>query len=428
MKGRTFETFEVVGGNREAFEYCQRVASLEDLGPCIALLLGPEGCGKSHLLWSVAKQVRLSTIPVGLALITPQDFPDRVKDLVEDPRPLQGRRAMLLVDGLEGFESAARRLEAVIEAFLNHQHVVVIASNVHPNRLRELSGPLRARLARSQSILMEPRAADGPLGTYEKFAVLERRIVELEQERDALNQKLSVALASAEDLAKETVAMEAQARAYQEEADYAMAQQARAQIALSEARLESEETGKLREALAAREQELADAGACVASALARLEEMRDSHAAHREELLSNLHAMAGDLAAPDNEAPLLRALDEAGRAQEHVRAALAATRERVKVVEFEWEKTKRVLAIQTAEMDALRYAAASQVASANIQAGEMEHRVDTLETSLTEVEAAAIEASRDLPEGLGALRNLRYAVEHMQRQLAALKAARTASR
>jgi len=221
--------------------------------------------------------------------------------------------------------------------------------------------------------------------------------------------------------------MEARVREFQEEADYAMAQHARAQIALSVAKREQEEYAGLREALETRERELAEAESCVSRALARLEEMREAHVAHRAEVLSNLDAISQDLSAPESEVHLLRALAEASKEQDHVRAALAATRERLKLVEFEWEKTKRVLAIQTAEMDALRYAAASQVASATIQAGEMEHRIDTLESALTEVEAAAIEAARDLPEGLGALRNLRFAIEHMQRQLAALKIARTAS-
>lgn len=429
MKGRTFDTFEVAAGNREAYEFCRRLAQLEDMGPALVLLLGPEACGKSHLLWSVAKQVRLSTIPAGLALITPQDFPDRVFDLVEDPRPLQGRRAMLLVDNLEGFESAASRLEAVIETFLSHQHPVLVASNVHPNRLRELSGPLRAKLARSQAILIEPRpvSGGGPLETYEKFAALEARIAELEQERESLQQKLGVAFASAEDLARESVAMEARVRALQEEADYAMAQQARAQIALSEARYEQEANAALRQTLADREKALAEAEARVADGLARLEAMRQAHTAHRDEVLSNLNAMAGDLAAPEHEAPLLQALAEAGREQAQVRAALSATRERLKCVEFEWEKTRKVLAIQTAEMDALRYAAAGQVASATIQAGELEHRIDMLDSALDQVEAAALEAARDLPEGLGALRNLRAALEHMQREVRALKAARSAS-
>ena len=40
------------------------------------------------------------------------------------------------------------------------------------------------------------------------------------------------------------------------------------------------------------------------------------------------------------------------------------------------------LALQNAEMEALRHEAATQVASANIQAGEMEHRILSLEAAL----------------------------------------------
>lgn len=427
MKGWTFESFQVTPGNREAFEHCHRVAAIEDLGPSLTLLLGPEGCGKSHLLWAVAKQVRLNTLPVGLALITPREFPDKVRDLVEDPRPLQGRRAILLVDNLEGFVQDARRLEAVIETFLDHQHPVLLAANVHPNRLRELSGALRARLARAHTIAVEPRppGGAGPLENVEKIEALEARIAELEGERDALNEKLAVAFASAEDLAKETVALENRVRELAEEAEFAMAQQSRTQIALSDARLQLEETAGLRDALAERDRELAAARESVRDALARLEEMRAAHAASGDELLSNVHTLADELSAPESEAPLLQALAGAGREHEHVRAALAATRERLKRVEFEWEKTRKVLAIQTAEMDALRYNAASQVATANVQAGELEHRIDSMESALARVEASAGESARALPEGDAAARSLRDAVEQLRAQLAAIHRVRS---
>lgn len=429
MKGRSFETFEVTSGNREAFAYCRRVAMLEEMGPSLMLLLGPEACGKSHLLWSIAKQVRLSTTPVGLALITPHDFPDKVRALAEDPRPLQGRRAILLVDGLEGFEAEGRRLEAVIETFLNCQHPVLVASNVHPNRLQKLSGPLRARFARSPVIALEPRAIEGagPMEAFERLSALEGRIAALEQEREALNQKLAVTFASAEDLAAEVVALKASSGEHQAEAEYALSQQVRTQAALSAAKFELEARAGLQEQLAEREAALAAAETCVAGALERLERMRAEHAAHRDELLSDINAMAEQLAPLEDEAPLLRALAEASQEQEHVRAALAATRERLKAIEFEWEKSRKVLAIQTAEMDALRYSAASQVASANIQAGEMEHRIDTVEAALSAVEGAALEVVRSLPEEEGVTaRTLRAAVAHMQAQLSALKKARSA--
>lgn len=477
MKGRSFETFEVTSGNREAYEYCRRVALLQEMGPSLALLLGPEGCGKSHLLWAIAKQVRLSTIPVGLALITPADFPDKVRDLADDPRPLQGRRAILLVDNLEGFEPEGRRLEAVIDTFLAHQQPVVIASNVHPNRLQKLSGPLRARFARSPAIAMEARVIEGagPMEAYERFTILEKRIQELEQERDTVKQQLAVAFASAEDLAKEVVALKENNAALLAEADHAIVQQVRVQAALSAAKFELEEQrdlaatlaereadlsaaraeleaqgdvvarlaereaalgaakselekqGDLAAKLAEREAALVAAEACVAGALERIEQMRAEHAAHRDELLSDINAMAEQLAPREDEAPLLQALAEASAEQEHVRAALAATRERLKAVEFEWAKSRKMLAIQTAEMDALRYTAATQVASASIQAGEMEHRIDTLETALSQVEGAALHFAGSLPEEGGLSRTLRAALAHMQAQLSALKKARAAS-
>jgi DNA repair exonuclease SbcCD ATPase subunit len=502
MKGRSFDTFELIPGNREAYDVCRRVATLEEMGPSLVLLLGPEGCGKSHLLWSIAKQVRLSAIPVGLALVTPGDFPDKVKMLVEDPRPLQGRRAMLLVDNLEGFDEDARRLEAVIEAFLAHQHPVIVASNVQTNRLQKLSGPLRARLARSRSVLLEARTAGAvPWQAAEQAAELEEanqalqweknslqtRFDALQQERDGLLQRIGFLLQEKEMLQQHNESLQRERAAFQEQcqallperdwlkqkteslerertafqeaitasnkvaaekaadfaslnarlkeaigdADYALANQVRIQAALSVAKADLEGQELLRATLLEREKALAKAEMCVGQAMSRIEQMRQAYAGWRDEIMSDIAAMAGELVAerrvpPGHEPPLLRALAEAGADQEQVRAALTATRERLKVIEFEWEKTRRVLAIQTAEMDALRYAAASQVASANIQAGEMEHRIDTLETALSQVDAAAVVASGALPEQGAGIATLRAALGHLQEELRALRQARSA--
>ena len=502
MKGRSFDTFELTPGNREAHDVCRRLATLEEMGPSLVLLLGPEGSGKSHLLWSTAKQVRLATIPVGLALVTPGDFPDKVKSLVEDPRPLQGRRAMLLVDNLEGFDLDARRLEAVIEVFLAHQHPVIVASNVQPNRLQKLTGTLRARLARSRSVILEARTAgDAPWQAAEQAAALEgaNQVLEreknalqgrydtLQQERDGLLQRIGFLLQEKEMLQQHNESLQRERAAFQEQcqallperdwlkqkteslerertafqeaitasnkvsgekaaefaalqkklteaigdADYALANQVRTKAMLSVAQADLEGQEALRATLLEREKALAKAEMCVGQAMSRIEEMRTAYAAWREEIMSDIAAMSGELAAErrvpvGHEPPLLRALAEAGADQEQVRAALTATRERLKAIEYEWEKTRRVLAIQTAEMDALRYAAASQVASANIQAGEMEHRIDTLEIAISQVDAAAVVASDALPEEGAGIATLRAALGHLQEQLHALRAARSA--
>lgn len=502
MKGRSFDTFELTPGNREAHDICRRVAMLEEMGPSLVLLLGPEGCGKSHLLWSIAKQVRLSTIPVGLALVTPGDFPEKVRALVEDPRPLQGRRAMLLVDNLEGFDADARRLEAVIEAFLTHQHPVIVSSNVQPNRLQKLGETLRARLARSRSVTLEARTAGAaPWQAAEQAAALEEanqalqweknslqtRVDALQQERDGLLQRIGFLLQEKEMLQQHNESLQVERAAFQEQcqallperdwlkqkseslerertafqeaitasnkvaaekaaefaalgvhlkesiadANYALANQVRIQAALSVARMDLEEQNGLRATLLEREKSLAKAEMCVGQAMSRIEQMRQAYAGWRDEIMSDLAAMSGELAAerrvpPGHEPPLLRALAEAGADQEQVRAALTATRERLKAIEYEWEKTRRVLAIQTAEMDALRYAAASQVASANIQAGEMEHRIDTLEAALSQADAAAVVASGALPEQGAGIATLRAALSHLLEQLHALREARSA--
>ena len=122
---------------------------------------------------------------------------------------------------------------------------------------------------------------------------------------------------------------------------------------------------------------------------------------------------------------LRAALSDANRDQQQVRASLTATRERLKTIEFEWAKTRKVLAIQTAEMDALRYAAAGQVALANIEAGELEKRISLMESALD-----ALRATR--PEGgvsdAKAGKTWSMALENMQAQLLALRSARSESR
>ena len=101
-----------------------------------------------------------------------------------------------------------------------------------------------------------------------------------------------MALASAEDLARETVAMEGRVRQLQEEADFAMAQQARAQIALSEARFEQEENAGLRGRLATAEKAREQADARAAEALERLESLRAAQADRDEALRAGTAAPA----------------------------------------------------------------------------------------------------------------------------------------
>jgi len=488
MKGRSFDTFQVSPGNQEAYTVCRRVALLEEMGPALVVLLGPEGCGKSHLLWAIAKQVRAGTLPAGLALLTPDDIPEKVRGLVEDSSPLQGRRAMLLVDGLERFDGEVRRLEAIIDIFLACQHPVILATSVHPNRLERLSVPLVNRLAGARIVEMEARLPESDSTTADRVRALEEMARELQRQRDLLHDQLAAsealrdeaersaeaahaqaaeagcqaeersealaemraaldqaqadvaavesraleqhaeaeransawqtAVRALESAASEKAALEARLAESEAEAAYALAQQGRLQGQLSVARMEAEGVPALRADLAAAEHSIAEA-------MEALGAMRGRHAALCEGLATDLGDVVEGIAAAGGGnlgSDLQTALGEAIRAQTQLRESLVATRERLKAVEFEWAKSRKVLAIQTAEMDALRYAAAGQVAQANIQVGEMEHRIGLLEAALDALRANRPEGGT---EGGAPGKAWSMALENMQVQLAALRESRS---
>lgn len=478
MKGKSFETFQVTPGNQEAYTVCRRIAMLEEMGPALVILLGPEGCGKSHLLWAVAKQVRAGTLPAGLALITAGNIPEKVRALVEDCRPLQGRRAMLLVDGLERFDAESRRLDALIETFQACQHPVVVTTSVHPNRLSRLTVPLVNRLAGGRVVTMEARVQDADEAVAERIQALEEVARELQRQRDALQEQLDQsreAVAAARQAAEaaesnaaqlrqdsettasqltslqfsldsarankasaesraatlegelervrgELAAAVTRIRAAESEAEYAMAQQARLQGALSASKLEAEECPVLRASLRSAE-------ACIAEAVEALYTMQQEQDARSRDLASEAQSLADGLAESANarattagrESQLRAALEEAGSDRKHLRDSLSATRERLKAVEYEWATSRKVLAIQTAEMDALRHAAASQAAQASIHAGELEQRISSLETALDSLRATQPPPGET--DGAAA-RSWSMALENMQAQLAALREAR----
>ena len=203
MKGYGFETFQVENGNREAFAVCRDIASLKKEPGRPVVLLGPEGSGKSHLLWSMVKEIRASAQRIGLALIMAHEFPDKVRALVQDPGPIQnGKRAILLVDGLEAFRDNAADLEAVVQTFLRHGHHVVLASDVYPDRLLQLTAEFRALLNLGQIIrvhapLPDP-APEAPMD--ERVAALRSELEALRQERDTLDKRLAESAVSSTEV------------------------------------------------------------------------------------------------------------------------------------------------------------------------------------------------------------------------------------
>ncbi len=171
MKHYSFSTFLVDDANREVHDLCLAAAQLEDIGSSPVVILGEEGSGKTHLLYAVVNQVRASSVRAGLAYVTPHNVPDQVRALIADPSPLdRSPNALLLVDQLELADRpipatknaapdpayALEELGAIVRIFVDRGHRVLIASNVHPGRLRQLPAGLQQTLSSARIVLMAP--------------------------------------------------------------------------------------------------------------------------------------------------------------------------------------------------------------------------------------------------------------------------------
>ena len=160
MKRFSFSTFQVDESNREAFDACRAIADLQPVSPMPVLLLGDQGCGKTHLLYSIVNHVRAGSSTTGLACVTAGEFPEKVRELIPDPSPVErARSAILLVDQLESFTDRVEELEAVARIFLDHGHFVLFTSNIHPARLKHLTEGMRTLLEKGRVFHLAPCGA-----------------------------------------------------------------------------------------------------------------------------------------------------------------------------------------------------------------------------------------------------------------------------
>ncbi len=157
MSHFNFGNFLVDESNHEAFQVCQDIADLIPVSPLPVLIVGDEGCGKSHLLYSIVNRLRAGTAKTGLALVTANAFPDQVRSLIGDPTPVaKAKSAVLLIDQLEQFRDHLEELEGVVRIFLDHDHYVIGASSIHPGRLRELPDGLRRTFESGTVVAIKP--------------------------------------------------------------------------------------------------------------------------------------------------------------------------------------------------------------------------------------------------------------------------------
>ncbi|MFA6244140.1 MAG: DnaA/Hda family protein [Candidatus Hydrogenedentales bacterium] len=164
MKRFNFGTFLVDDANRRAFEVCRDISELAPISPQPVLLLGDEGCGKTHLLYSIVNRIRAGSSKTGLAYVTAYDFPDQVRALIDDPSPVErAQTAILLVDQLEALREWIEELEGVIRIFLDNHHSVVLASSVHHGRLHNLPKSFKELLDAGTIIHIVPRSSESQL-------------------------------------------------------------------------------------------------------------------------------------------------------------------------------------------------------------------------------------------------------------------------
>jgi ABC-type dipeptide/oligopeptide/nickel transport system ATPase component len=222
MKGFSFDSFVVHETNQAAFDMCSKMAALETDVPKPIVLLGESGSGKSHLLWAIVNQFREKNAKVGVALISSKDFPNKVRNLPDNPEKLQKKYpVILIVDELHLFEKEAAALERVILAFQEYNQYVVVATNIHPSILPSISGKLKAYLNNGAIIGIKPLPkTDGapiPEAAVKQIAELRARIAELEAA------KSSAPAAPSQDAQNEIKALRQQVEELTHERDAARA-------------------------------------------------------------------------------------------------------------------------------------------------------------------------------------------------------------
>lgn len=373
VKRLSFSTFLVDDSNRDAFEVCSAVAELEPVSPQPVLLLGEEGCGKTHLLYAIVNRVRSSTARTGLAYVTAHDFREEVRGLIADPTPLDKvSSAILLVDQLEQFTELTEELEAVVQIFLDKGYNVVLASNRHPARLTNITAGLRAAVERGRTIEILTQGDDTRVELLTRQARQEAEAT-LARQRDEIRELHALV----ERLAKGGKPPAAPA------ADLAREHEARAQAEAEAIRLREENEGLRREldrrADAEEEvEQLREALTAARSAEGEdIEQLTRGHAeqtarleAEIERLKSQLEAAQTDTAQARHEANLL--LQRAEKLLSQIEA------NRVRFTELEEEHRKRVRELEAQVEAGVGGASAEELETARARLEESESKLAEL--------------------------------------------------
>lgn len=191
-----FSIFVVDDANREAFEFCRKMAGLESPAGGLHALVGERGAGKTHLLYAIVDEIRNSSSRTGIAYISPSRIPDELRSLVEDPTPVDlAEQAILLVDDVDRFDEDLQVLGDIVRIFVENDHSVLFTSSVHPGRLRDLPHGLGLALQKTRAIEI------GSGGTQRKIALVEQRVRQDFEETHARQAKEIADLRARLDLA-----------------------------------------------------------------------------------------------------------------------------------------------------------------------------------------------------------------------------------
>lgn len=190
LRESTFSSFLIFDGNRRAHDLCLAVSRGEPISPLPIVLLGEKDSGKTHLLRAVAQRLRASAGHAAIVMLSPQSNPDEISRLAMDPKPIDmARYAVLLIDDLPAFSGNLEMLAQLARLFLENDHPVIFASDIHPDRMSKLPPALLRIVRGGQFVPVEGGEARAALQAvqagireeeHETVARLEQRVRELE--------------------------------------------------------------------------------------------------------------------------------------------------------------------------------------------------------------------------------------------------------
>lgn len=343
----TFDTFTISNENRDAFEACLAAARGQCAFPMPLVIAGPVNAGKTHLLQAVAAYIHANRpdCPVYFAA-----YPQEVAAI---ERNTSNPKGCLIVDGIDRLAQSEAPIEVVLERFLRLGNSVVASIRRPPTRTPGRTPGMHAMFNGGTVIEMDrPPALLPATGRMtQQLAQLSKEFESLRQERDRLSAEL-----------EQRHEQGTRVRSLQIELDETLADHARMQGRVAALR-ELEEARDI--AIAER-----DAARAEAQSMRQAAEQWCERIAEREtQWLRRYQDLAGRIApgltgGADKEwADWERMTAEARAAEGRMRVDLSAAQGRIAALEEELRRAYRQLAARTAEMEATRFAAASQVAA-----------------------------------------------------------------